>query len=62
MFTSVYVLCLLAVEIAMALPLLLGIVPESLNATALFEELINNIVNVNNFHVTLGIIGFVASC
>ena len=36
----------------MALPLLLGIVPETVNATALFEQLIANIVDVNNYHVT----------
>ena len=36
----------------MALPLLIGIVPESLNATALFETLIQNIVEVNQYHVT----------
>ena len=39
-------------QIAMALPLLLGIVPESLNQTALFETLISNIVDVNLYHVT----------
>ena len=39
-------------QIAMALPLLIGIVPESLNATALFETLIQNIVEVNQYHVT----------
>ena len=41
-----------AQQIAMALPLLLGIVPASLNATSLFEELIDNIVQANVYHVT----------
>lgn len=44
-------------QIAMALPLLIGIVPEAMNATALFESLISNIVDGNVYHVTLGIIG-----
>ncbi len=36
----------------MALPLLLDIVPESINSLLLFDTLINNIVSVNNYHVT----------
>ncbi len=36
----------------MALPLLLDIVPESINSSVLLNTLIDNIVSVNNYHVT----------
>ena len=50
--TRVHIDLMSLLQIAMALPLLLGIVPESLNETALFDTLISNIVDVNLYHVT----------